>query len=78
MSQENLSSGFLTRSDTNGAVQPQIIARCQKFKKKRDCSIYVANTKVLISCEVNAQLICIFVFAYAESKFSHDAAHMMM
>ena len=29
-------------------------------------SIYVAKTKVLISCKVN------FVFAYVESKFSHD------
>ena len=24
---------------------------------------------------VPAQLICAFVFAYAESRFSHDAAH---
>ena len=25
---------------------------------------------------VTAQLICAFVFAYAKSRFSHDAAHM--
>ena len=33
------------------------------FKKKRDCSILAARTKVLISCAVTAQLICVFVFA---------------
>ena len=39
-----------------------------------DCTIYVAKTKVLISCAVTAQLICAFVFAYAKSRSSHDAA----
>ena len=24
------------------------------------------------------QLICVFVFAYAKSRFSHDAAHFML
>ena len=38
--------------------------------------IYVAKTKALISCTVTAQLICTFVFAYAKSRFSHDAAQM--
>ena len=47
------------------------------FRKKRDCSIYVAKTKGLISCAVTTQLICGFVFAYAKSLFSHDAAHIM-
>ena len=28
-------------------------------------------------CPAIAQLICIFVFAYAKSSFSHDAAHFM-
>ena len=37
---------------------------------------YVAKTNVLISCVVTAQLICAFVFAYAKSRFSHEAAHM--
>ena len=31
---------------------------------------------MLISCAVNAQLICVFVFAYAKNCFSHDAAHI--
>ena len=31
----------------------------------------------LISCTFTAQLICGFVFAYAKSRFSHDAAHFI-
>ena len=42
-----------------------------------DCSIYVVKTKALISFAVTVKLICIFVFAYAKSRFSHDAAHFM-
>ena len=45
------------------------------FKSYRDCAIYVAKTKELISCPVSAQLVCTFVFAYAKSRFSHDAAN---
>ena len=41
----------------------------------RDCAIRVAKTKALISCAA-AQLICIFLIAYAESGFSHDVAHI--
>ena len=43
------------------------------FRKKRDCTIYVAKTKALIS---TAKLICVFVFAYAKIWFSHNAAHL--
>ena len=77
MSQENLSLGFPTRSDTNQAVQPQKMARGLKFglKKKRDCAIYEAKTMALISCAVTAQLICAFVFTYAKSRFSRNVAH---
>ena len=42
----------------------------------RDCTIYVAKTKALISFAVIAKLICVFVFAYAKCFFSHDAAQM--
>ena len=35
--------------------------------EKRDCTISVA---------VTTKLICVFVFACAKSRFSHDAAHM--
>ena len=47
------------------------------FRKKRDCSIYVVKKKALISCGFTAQLICGFVFAYAKSQFSHDAAQFI-
>ena len=40
-----------------------------------DCTIYAAKTKALISFAVTAKLICVFVFACAKSRFSHDAAH---
>ena len=42
-----------------------------------DCTIRVAKTKALISFAVTAKLICVFVFAYAKSWFSHDAAHIV-
>ena len=42
-----------------------------------NCSIYVAKTKALISCAVTVQLICVFVFAYAKSRFSHDVAQLI-
>ena len=48
-------------------------ARNFVFRNKRDCIIYVAKTKALISFAVTAKLICVFVFAYAISRFSHDA-----
>ena len=41
-----------------------------------DCTIRIAETKVLISCAVTAQLICVFVFAYAKSQFSHNEARI--
>ena len=47
---------------TNRAVQPQKQPRSLKFQ----C---VAKTKKLISCAVTAQLICVFVFAYADCWF---------
>ena len=36
----------------------------------------MAKTKALISFAVTAKLICVFVFAYAKSRFSHDVAHI--
>ena len=43
-----------------------------------DCTIRVAKTKALISFAVTAKLIWVFVFAYANSRFSHDAAHLKL
>ena len=37
----------------------------------------MAKTKALISFAVAAKLICVFVFAYAKSRFSHDEAHIV-
>ena len=36
-----------------------------------DFTIRVAKTKALIT----AKLICVFVFAYTKSRFSHNEAH---
>ena len=32
----------------------------------------------LISCAVTAQLICVFVFAYAQIRVSHEVAHIIV
>ena len=41
-----------------------------------DCTIHVAKTKALISFALTTKLICVFIFAYAKSRFSHEEAHM--
>ena len=64
---------FPNRSDTNWAVQAQKRARSLKFW---NCTIRVAKTKALISFAVTAKLICVFVLAYADCWFSHEAAHI--
>ena len=46
------------------------------LRKKRNCTIRVATTKALISFAVTAELICVFVFAYADCWCSHAAAHL--
>ena len=46
-------------------------------RKSRDCTIYVAKTKAPISFAVTAKPICVFVFAYAKSRVSHDVAHII-
>ena len=35
-----------------------------------------SGKKVLISCAVTAQLICVFVFVYTKSRVSHNETHM--
>ena len=67
----NRSSGFSTRSDTNRAVQLQMIGRCLKFRILEEEGLYYlcSKKKALISCAVTAQLICGFVFAYAKAGF---------
>ena len=36
------------------------------------CTIHVVKTKAWISFAVTVKLICVFVFAYAKSRFSHN------
>ena len=43
---------------------------------KREGTINVAKTKALIISALTAKLICVFVFAYANRWFSHDAAQV--
>ena len=74
---EHSSSRFLTKSDTSLPKQQEMKARKFVFKKKRNFTIHVAQTKVLISFAVTAQLICAFVFALTEIRFSNDVAQMI-
>ena len=70
--------GFPTTSETNWFYSHRrwLEAGNFGFSKKRDCTIYVAKTKALISCGITVQLICTFVFAYAKSRFPRDVAHL--
>ena len=40
-----------------------------RFGKKRDCTICVGKTKMLVICALTVQLICVFVFAYVKAGF---------
>ena len=78
MSKENLSTGFLTRSKTNQAVQPQKIVRSFKFQINEVEALYYpcSKIKLLISCTVTAQLTCTFVFRICKKQVSHDVVHI--
>ena len=43
-----------------------------------DGTIHVAKSKALISFAVTAKLICVFVFAYANIRFSHNEENTMV
>ena len=66
------SSGFQTRSATNQAVQPHKMARGLKFWIEEEEVLYYPYSKN----KGTAKLICVFVFAYAKCRFSHDEAHI--
>ena len=68
---ENMFLGFLNRADTNHSAKLHKMVRGLefRFRKWKDCIIYVAKTKVLVSCA--------FVFAYAKKR-SHDEAQMIL
>ena len=65
-------SGFPIRSDTNRAVQPQKIAGELKFRILKVEGLYYSYSENIVT----AQLICVFVFAYAKSRFSHNEAQL--
>ena len=69
-----------TRSDTNWAAKPQKMARGLKFRIKEVEGLYYqySENKDADQLRVTAKLICIFVFAYAKSRFSQDAAQFML
>ena len=54
-----------------------------KFRIKEEEELYCpcsenVLTKALISCEVTAQLICVFVFVNANSRFSYNEAQIIL
>ena len=65
-------------ADTNPAVQSLNMARELKFQIQKVEGLYYpcSENKALISCAVTAQLICVFVFAHAERRISHNEAHI--
>ena len=70
---------FPNRSDTNRPVQAQKSARSLKFRIKEEEELYFPSSenKGGISFAVTAKLICVFVFAYADCWFSHEAAQVI-
>ena len=65
-----MSSGLPTRSDANGAVQPQKMARGLKFRIEEVEGLYYlcCEKKDANQLRGTAQLICVFVFAYAKKQ----------
>ena len=68
---------FPNRSDTNRPVQAQKRARSLKFRIQVEEELYYPSSenKGADQLRVTAKLICVFVFAYADCWFSHEAAH---
>ena len=72
---ENLSSGVSDLVRHKPACR--VRKRLEEAKRKRDCTFQVVKTNALTSFAVTAQLIWVFVFAYANSWFSHEVAHIL-
>ena len=74
----NLSSGFLTRSDTTRAVQQQKMVRGLKFRIQEVEGLYYhCSENKDVDQLVTTKLICVFVFEYAKSRFSNDKAQFL-
>ena len=69
---------FPNMSDTNQAVQSQKHAGSLKFQISKEEEVYYpfSENKGVISFAITAKLICVFVFAYADCWFSHEAAQI--
>ena len=71
---------FPTWSDTNQAVQLQKMAGGLKFQILKveglyyQCSENKGTDQLRSYCK---ELICVFVFAYSKSRFSHDATQII-
>ena len=63
---------FPTRPDTNRAAQSQKQARSLKFRIKVEEELYYPSSEN----KGADQLICAFVFAYADCWFSHDGSYV--
>ena len=79
MREKTISLGFRPGPTQTGLCSHRrwLEARNFGFRKWGNCTIRVAKTKALISFAVTANLICAFVFAFADCWFSHAAAHVV-
>ena len=59
-------------------MQPQELGRCLKFRIQKEEGLYYlcSENKGADQLWVTAKLICVFVFAYLKSRFSHNVAHI--
>ena len=78
--QNILISFYTSKYRSNHVYQSLFINKAHVNRGSRNgmTCIYVAKTKALISFAVTAKLICVFVFAYAKSRFSYGAAHLVL
>ena len=67
---------ILTSYDTNQAVQLLEMARGLKFCIQQVEGLYYPSSENKDADQLSAKLICVFVFAYAQRWFSHDAAQI--
>ena len=66
---------FPNRSDTNRPEQAQKRARGLKFRIYVEEELYYPISENKDADQLRGYLICVFVFAYADCWFPHEAAH---
>ena len=79
MTRENLSLGFLTRSDTNRAEQPQKMIRSLKFRIQEVESLYYIcrETKGAYQLHGHCAADLHLCFCNCDNRFTNDAAHIL-